>query len=250
MNHSRLNLKDKKDFLKMKELSEVTGVTSGTIRYYIQQGLLPQPYKPHKNMAYYDPVFVDQIFLIKNLQEKHYLPLDVIKMMLDDNIYDIERAKKWLDQSGTISWFELEENENNPSKMTKEQLVEHSGLDVCDIETATEYNMLSMDENGYYDYESIKLAVLASEFRKMGLTTERGFTIEFLVLHYELFEFLVKKEVDIFAKNILNNDISFEEIHDVSEKALEIFYELGPIIHRRFLRNFLEEIRGKNHHNT
>ena len=227
----------------MKELSEITEVSSGTIRYYIQQGLLPQPHKPHKNMAYYDPSYVDKIILIKNLQEKHYLPLDVIKIILEDNSYDANKAKSWLDQSGTISWLELENIENIQLKMTKEELMAYSGLDMNDIISGTEYNMLVPDENGYYDHENIKLACLAAEFRKMGLTVERGFTIEFLVLHYELFEFIVKKEVDIFAKNILNNNISFEEIHDVSEKAFEIFYQLGPIIHRRFLRNFLDEIK-------
>ena len=61
--------------LKMKELSELTEVSSGTIRYYIKQGLLPEPYKPHKNMAYYDHSYVEKIKLIKDLQENHYLPL-------------------------------------------------------------------------------------------------------------------------------------------------------------------------------
>src|SRR5690242_21350067 len=69
--------------LKMSELSEASGVSAGSIKHYLREGLLPEPVKTSRNMAYYPPEFVDRIKLIKQLQEERYLPLKAIKEVLD-----------------------------------------------------------------------------------------------------------------------------------------------------------------------
>ena len=76
--------------LKMKELAEASGVSAGTIKHYLREGLLPEPVKTSRNMAYYPADFVDRIKLIKQLQEERFMPLKVIKGMLDE---DPDRAK-------------------------------------------------------------------------------------------------------------------------------------------------------------
>jgi predicted DNA-binding transcriptional regulator AlpA len=47
--------------LKMKELAEASGVSAGTIKHYLREGLLPEPVKTSRNMAYYPPEFVERI---------------------------------------------------------------------------------------------------------------------------------------------------------------------------------------------
>ena len=74
----------------MSELAEASGVSSGTIKHYLREGLLPEPVKTSRNMAYYPADFVDRIRLIKQLQEERFMPLKVIKGMLDE---DPDRAK-------------------------------------------------------------------------------------------------------------------------------------------------------------
>lgn len=245
--HGKLSTKtreqDSKNLLKMKELSEITDVSSGTIRFYIQQGLLPQPYRPHKNMAYYDESYVAKIKLIKELQQNHYLPLSVIKMIIEESGYDPLKVKAWLNQSEDFSWFESKMEENGVDSMTKEELMEFSRIDPEDFNGAIKYKMLIPDQTGRFDRESIKLAVFASELRRIGLTVERGFGIEFLVLHYEMLEFIARKEIDVFIKNILNNNMAPQEVQELANKALDITYQLAPIVHRRFLRKFLNEMR-------
>jgi DNA-binding transcriptional MerR regulator len=66
----------------MRELERATGVGRETIRYYIREGLLPEPERPGRNVAWYDPSFVERITLIKELQQKRFLPLHVIKTIL------------------------------------------------------------------------------------------------------------------------------------------------------------------------
>ena len=76
--------------LKMSQLAEASGVSAGTIKHYLREGLLPEPVRTSRNMAYYPPDFVERIRLIKQLQEERFMPLRVIKRMLDD---DPERTR-------------------------------------------------------------------------------------------------------------------------------------------------------------
>lgn len=68
---------------KMSDLVRLTGVSKQTIHYYLGEGLLLPPVRTSKNMAYYDESTIDDIRFIKELQEKRYLPLAVIKEVLN-----------------------------------------------------------------------------------------------------------------------------------------------------------------------
>src|SRR5580765_2218052 len=78
------------DLLRIGELAEASGVPVPTIKHYLREGLLPEPVKTSRNMAYYPPEFVDRIKLIKQLQEERFMPLKAIKSVLED---DPERAR-------------------------------------------------------------------------------------------------------------------------------------------------------------
>src|SRR5262249_42625261 len=69
--------------LKMKDLERATGVGRETIRFYIREGLLPEPERPGRNVAWYDESFVERIAVVKELQRKRYLPLHAIKALID-----------------------------------------------------------------------------------------------------------------------------------------------------------------------
>src|SRR5256714_4088021 len=72
-----------KPLLRMGELAEASGVPAATIKHYLREGLLPEPVRTSRNMAYYPPEFVERIRLIKQLQEERFMPLKAIKRVLD-----------------------------------------------------------------------------------------------------------------------------------------------------------------------
>ena len=43
------------ELLKISELAERSGVPVATVRHYLREGLLPEPVKTSRNMAYYPP---------------------------------------------------------------------------------------------------------------------------------------------------------------------------------------------------
>jgi DNA-binding transcriptional MerR regulator len=68
--------------MKISELVERTGVPKETIHYYLREGVLRKPRKGTKNSADYNESYVDQIRIIKKLQEHYFLPLSVIKKII------------------------------------------------------------------------------------------------------------------------------------------------------------------------
>lgn len=65
----------------LNELADAAGVTARTVRYYVQQGLLPSPATRGPG-ARYERDHLDRLRLIKRLQRQHY-PLAEIRRRLE-----------------------------------------------------------------------------------------------------------------------------------------------------------------------
>jgi len=69
--------------LDLTELADRAGVSIRTVRYYIQQGLLPKP-DARGPGAHYKEEHLDRLLLIKRLQREH-LPLAEIRRVLESS---------------------------------------------------------------------------------------------------------------------------------------------------------------------
>jgi DNA-binding transcriptional MerR regulator len=68
--------------MKIGEIAKRSGVRPSTIRYYVQEGLLPKPEKANEKMAYYDESCIERLQIIQGLKERRYFPLYLIKNIL------------------------------------------------------------------------------------------------------------------------------------------------------------------------
>jgi DNA-binding transcriptional MerR regulator len=75
------------EVLRMRDLVRITGLPRETIHFYLAQGLLPKPLKTGRNTAVYGPEHLDRLQRIKDLQERHFLPLRAIKAVLDEGAF-------------------------------------------------------------------------------------------------------------------------------------------------------------------
>jgi len=69
--------------LRMAELSARSGVPRETIHFYLREGLLPRPRKGGRTVAYYGEEHLERLRTIRRLREEKYLPLAVIRRLLD-----------------------------------------------------------------------------------------------------------------------------------------------------------------------
>ncbi len=229
------------DLLKMSELSKATGVSGGTIRYYIQRGILPKPRKTHRNMAYYDPSYIARIKLIKELQEKRYLPLDVIKMLLEEKETSLSEEERQLIKEIERPLFCHSEQDIGPMRF--EELVNHTGLSEGDVEKLESLGIISRDDDGTFDRECIRIGELVAQLRSIGLTDERDFHVEHLQLHTDLMEFLARKEIELFTKRIAGKGLSSGEISKLIKDAVSTLNSLIGILHERHIRKITERMQ-------
>ena len=78
----RRNAREARSGLRMNELAQATGVPKSTILHYLNEGLLPDPVKTSRNMAYYAPECVDRLRYIQHLKRRHRLSLAEIRQVL------------------------------------------------------------------------------------------------------------------------------------------------------------------------
>ncbi|MEO7455742.1 MAG: MerR family transcriptional regulator [Gemmatimonadaceae bacterium] len=69
------------DQLDLPDLADRAGVSIRTVRYYIQQGLLPKP-EARGPGAHYTEEHLDRLLLVKRLQKEH-LPLGEIRRRIE-----------------------------------------------------------------------------------------------------------------------------------------------------------------------
>lgn len=163
---------DETKLMRVGELAEATGVSVQTIHYYLREGLLPPPIKTAPNMAYYSPEHIEDIRLIKELQEKRYLPLSVIKLVL---------AAKWEGKDvGELRDMRLSIEELfRPSRPEEEmeavalvELVAMSGLPAATLEVLEAIGLLIpsvTSEGKRYDGLDVHIARLAKKLLDLGL---------------------------------------------------------------------------------
>lgn len=69
--------------MRMAELSSKSGVARETIHFYLREGLLPRPKKGGRTVAYYGEEHLERLRLIRRLREEKYLPVAVIRRLLE-----------------------------------------------------------------------------------------------------------------------------------------------------------------------
>lgn len=237
--------KDGKRYMKMKELTEITGVKAPTIRYYITEGILPKPDKPHKNMAYYDEKYIDLIRLIKKFQKEYFLPLEVIKKAIEDLGHEkapvmVDELTDKLFQAQQLDWMEPASFKKLVKPVNKKSLMAISKITRQDLEKSLKLDILARDKNGCFNDQDVKIATLIAQIRE-HLSDRRGFSFEFITMHIELIRDVVDKEFKFFFTRILNGDVNIPEANELASKSIELLYIMFPIIHKRYLNKKIKE---------
>jgi predicted DNA-binding transcriptional regulator AlpA len=169
--------------LKMNELAAATGVAKSTILFYLSQGLLPEPRKKSRNMAYYDPACVERIKLIQQMQNRHRLTLSEIKRCLNDA------------ERGAEFGVYLELNEEVFGPLGSRRLLDanafcrETGLSAGQLKALMKARLLLPLEEERYDAEDISMGQMYLGAFELGIRTKD------LSYYAELGEKIVDREM-------------------------------------------------------
>jgi DNA-binding transcriptional MerR regulator len=226
-----------KTLLKIGELAEASGVPVPTIKHYLREGLLPEPVKTSRNMAYYSPEFVDRIKLIKQLQEERFMPLKAIKSVLDE---DPERARAMVELEDRILERALG---GERTRTSAAEVRERYGVPKDVLDRLEEIEVLSPNTRGYSPSD-IKIIEAIGRFRAGGYDEQIGFTVYDTLRYKKALEELVSQEVGMVMDR-LAGEVSSERVVEMLESGSEPLQDLIAALHTKLLVAELERHRSR-----
>jgi DNA-binding transcriptional MerR regulator len=223
------------ELLRMGELAEASGVPAPTIKHYLREGLLPEPVKTSRNMAYYPPEFVDRIRLIKRLQEERFMPLKAIRTLLDE---DPERAAALLELEDRILDRALagERSRTSATEVRKRYGVPKEALD-----RLAEIGVLTPSSRGYSPSD-VQIIEAIGRFRAGGYDEQIGFTVYDTLRYKTTLEELVRQEVDV-VMNRLAGEVAPERVVELLEAGAQPLKDFIAALHTKLLVAELERQR-------
>jgi DNA-binding transcriptional MerR regulator len=225
------------ELMRIGELAGASGVPVGTIKHYLREGLLPEPVKTSRNMAYYPPEFVDRIRLIKRLQEERFLPLKAIRSLLDE---DPERAEALLELEDRILDRALvgERARTGAAEVRKRYGVPKEVLD-----RLAELGVLTPNSRGYSPSD-VTIIEAISRFRAGGYDEQIGFTVYDTLRYKAALEELVRQEIDM-VMNRLAGEVAPERVVEMLEAGSEPLRDLIAALHTKLMVAELERQRAE-----
>jgi DNA-binding transcriptional MerR regulator len=222
--------------LKMSELAERSGVSAGTIKHYLREGLLPEPVRTSRNMAYYPAEFVERIRLIKRLQEERFMPLRVIKGMLDR---DPDHARAMIELEDRI--LERAAANQERGRASRAEVRRRYKLPANVLDRLEEISVLSPNSRGY-DADDVAIIEAISRFRAGGYDEQLGFTVYDTLRYREALEPLVEEEVGTLLGR-LAGEVSPDRAAEIIAAGAEPLRDLIGAIHSKLLLAQLRRAR-------
>ena len=210
------------ELLRMRELAEAAGVSAGTIKHYLREGLLGQGddvVRTSRNMAYYPPDYVDRIRTIKRLQGERYMPLRAIKDAL-------QRAAASRDAE-RVSAAEAKRRYDVPQNV---------------LDRLKDIGVLTPTSKGY-DGDDVKIIEAISRFRAGGYDEALGFTVYDTLRYQEVLAPLVEEEVRVLLDRVAG-EVSVDRAVEIIASGAEPLRDLIGAMHSKLLLAELRRQRG------
>jgi len=228
--------------LKMSELAERSGVSAGTIKHYLREGLLggeAEITRTSRNMAYYPTEFVERIRLIKRLQEERYMPLRVIRELLRDDPRRVEALIALEDRIVERAVAEREGGRTSRARVEDDYDVPRNVL-----ERLEQLGVLTPSARGY-DADDVKIIEAISRFRAGGYDEAIGFTVYDTLRYRDALAPLVEEEVGVLLGRLAG---SVEEDRAVAiiASGAEPLRELIGAMHSKLLLAELRRARSSS----
>jgi DNA-binding transcriptional MerR regulator len=237
------------ELVKMSALARRSGVPAATIKHYLREGLLPQPdVRSSKNMALYDVRLVERVKAIKELQRTKFLPLKVIKGVLDgigpDHDADTAGAiQRVLDDT-------LQERGGLEARTRKQLLA--AGVLAEELDFLRGLGLLSPEapdgpvgdrklppDHEVYVGDDLKMLRILGEARKAGITPTM-LPPAILEPYARAIRNLVRVELELFREGVFPQ--AGDDLKKIAAVATKLSEELVVLLRRKLLLPTLNQL--------
>jgi DNA-binding transcriptional MerR regulator len=232
---------DANGMLRMSELAERSGVSAGTIKHYLREGLLgaeEEVVRTSRNMAYYPEGYVERVRLIKRLQEERFMPLRVIR---DAIASDPDRMVRMVELEDRILERAIEARETG--RVSRARVRETYDVPKNVLDRLEEIEVLTPNARGY-DADDVAIIEAISRFRAGGYEEEIGFTVYDTLRYREALQPLVEEEVSVLLSRLAGR-VDVERAVEIIASGSEPLRDLIGAMHSKLLVAALREQRGR-----
>lgn len=219
--------------VKMSELVRLSGTPAPTIKHYLREGLIDAAVRTSRNMALYDPAVVPTIRKIKELQTTRFLPLRVIKQIL-------EAAPSDDDDALAAAIARALESGPKTERRTHAELLAlgHAERELAALERRGLLSPALARGEKVYTGDDLALLRTLREVRRSGLG--ELLPIDVLDAYVTSLRALVKDELRVFRKQVLPR--AGERAPQLSEAAVRLSEALVITLRRKLLLPTLEQL--------
>ncbi len=213
----------------------MSGVPAATIKHYVLAGLLPEPTRTGRNMAYYDVSIVDRVLRIKELQRTRFLPLKVIREVLDES----EREDP--DETVAATIARVLAHDRKGERRTRADL-QRSGLPRAQLDWLVSTGLVRPKKDGkseVFEGDDLELLRLLGAARKAGLDPEM-LPLEVLGEYGNALGALVRAELQLFRAGVLPR--AGANLPELTLAATELSERLVVLLRRKMLLPTLEAL--------
>lgn len=204
----------------MNELMAATRLPRSTLTYWIKEGLLPEPVRTSKTMAYYHPICVEKAKLISKMQEQD-IPLIRIKNLLNlkDNGLDIEPI---VDLHRTV--FGVKKDSN----LTLTRYCKETGLTSKQVKALISKRLLIPLKKNQFDNQDISIGRIYAWGFKEGIQLED--------LEFQFIEAERNVDICIDLSLKLTSDMPFEKAVEVKRQLFRTMINVSMYLKSRVFR--------------
>lgn len=227
---------------RMRDLVRLTGINRETIHYYLSEGLLPKPEKTSRNMAWYDDEHIERLRLIKQLQEKEFMPLRAIKAVLGEQLSGKEFTPE---QRGLIAAVKARIShslgaEGAPPSPVSEVLGEGE-VPLDEVEALAEEGLIEPERGpGGELLLSADDAAILREYaglRSIGFTPERGFRPADMKHLKPVADLLFHEGLDLVTERL--SGVDPDEVVRLVEGSIPMVGRFIEALYRKRIQKFL-----------
>jgi DNA-binding transcriptional MerR regulator len=227
--------------LKMSELAERSGVSAGTIKHYLREGLLgdeAEVLRTSRNMAYYPEQFIERVRLVKRLQEERFMPLRIIREVIGK---DPERAARLIELEDRILERAIEAGESG--RVSRASVRSTYKLPTNVLDRLEQLRILTPNGRGY-DADDVAIIEAISRFRAGGYEEALGFTVYDTLRYRDALRPLVEEEVRVLLDRLAGR-VEVERAVEIIASGAEPLRELIGAMHSKLLLGALRQLRAE-----
>lgn len=228
--------------MKMKDLERAAGIGRETIRFYIREGLLPEPDRPSRNVAWYDESFVERLALIKELQQKRFLPLHVIRSIVGAEAPPSrDEVRTLLELDGKLFPAVAGAAEAAAERLSDvARRVRISAREIREFAAVEMIDIVTRDGDSWLEEPAIRMVELWAKLREGGFDRRLGFNAATFRVYVELVRWLAREELRLFTHGVTGR-VAPEVSARMAETGINCVNQMLTLLRKATLLRYIAE---------